>query len=101
MQRKEAVPVLTEVLTNDTDDCMVRHEAAEALGALVSEESLPLLDHYTTDESTPLEVQETCLLAAQRIRWALEQQGSEPELDQKPLPFRGPHTAGTQDRAHV
>jgi deoxyhypusine monooxygenase len=84
MQRKEAVPVLTEVLTNDTDDCMVRHEAAEALGALVSEESLPLLDHYTTDESTPLEVQETCLLAAQRIRWALEQQGSEPELDQNP-----------------
>lgn len=40
---------------------MVRHEAAEALGAIDSEDVLPLLEKYTTDDQDV--VRESCLVA--------------------------------------
>lgn len=52
---------------------MVRHEAAEALGALSSESSLPLLRRYLGDESR--EVRETCEVAIGKIEWDYSDEG--------------------------
>ena len=46
---------------------MVRHEAAEALGALSSVHSLELLKKYKTDESRS--VRETCEIAVDKIEY--------------------------------
>jgi HEAT repeat protein len=46
---------------------MVRHEAAEALGAIGSPEAIPILEQYAKD-SRP-EVRETCEIALDRIRF--------------------------------
>ena len=47
---------------------MVRHEAAEALGALGDKESLPLLEKYFKEDPL-LEIRQTCELAIERIHW--------------------------------
>ncbi len=52
---------------------MVRHEAAEALGALSSESSLSLLRRYLGDESR--EVRETCEVAIGKIEWDHSDEG--------------------------
>lgn len=63
-----AAPFLRDVLKNDNQQVMVRHEAAEALGALGDKDSLALLqDYYTNDPS--LEIRQTCELAIERIKW--------------------------------
>lgn len=54
---------------------MVRHEAAEALGALGHAESLPLLREYLDDPEEV--VRQTCELAIARINWAASQKGGE------------------------
>ncbi|KAJ9118080.1 hypothetical protein QFC24_006352 [Naganishia onofrii] len=67
--RPSAVPHLEKVLI-DADGFqgeMVRHEAAEALGALSSLDSLELLKKYRTDESRS--VRETCEIAVAKIEW--------------------------------
>lgn len=63
-----AAPYLREVLENDNQQCMVRHEAAEALGALGDKESLPLLEKYFKEDPL-LEIRQTCELAIERIHW--------------------------------
>ena len=70
-----AIPTLEGVLRNeDGRHCsMVRHEAAEALGALSSEGSLPLLRRYLTDESR--EVRETCEVAVGKIEFDHSEEG--------------------------
>ncbi|KAI5818909.1 armadillo-type protein [Pyronema omphalodes] len=62
-----AAPFLQDVLKNLNEDNMVRHEAAEALGALVHSDSLPLLNEYLNDPS--IEVRETCEIAIAKILW--------------------------------
>lgn len=58
---------LRSVLKDAEQPAMVRHEAAEALGALGDKESLDLLRKYLDD---PLEViRQTCELAIGRIEW--------------------------------
>lgn len=67
--RPSAIPHLEAVLI-DADNFqgeMVRHEAAEALGALSSLQSLELLKKYLTDESRS--VRETCEIAVAKIEW--------------------------------
>ncbi|ODV80164.1 phycocyanin alpha-subunit phycocyanobilin lyase [Suhomyces tanzawaensis NRRL Y-17324] len=63
-----AAPYLREVLKNDSQQCMVRHEAAEALGALGDKESLDLLEDYWKNDPL-LEIRQTCELAIERIKW--------------------------------
>jgi len=46
---------------------MVRHEAAEALGAIGSLESLVILEEYLKDESEV--VSQTCELAIEKIKY--------------------------------
>ncbi|KAG7192764.1 deoxyhypusine hydroxylase [Scheffersomyces spartinae] len=63
-----AAPFLRNVLSNDDQQCMVRHEAAEALGALGDKDSLPLLEHYF-EKDPAIEIRQTCELAIERIKW--------------------------------
>nr|NVI76144.1 nero [Cucujiformia] len=67
MQDERAVDILISVLEDEKQEPMVRHEAAEALGAIGSEVSLSLLEKYKNDEVR--EVAETCELALNRIAW--------------------------------
>ncbi|KAL9936898.1 hypothetical protein V8E36_004133 [Tilletia maclaganii] len=58
---------LIAVLKNRAEDPMVRHEAAEALGAISSVESLKVLEEYVHDED--VSVRETCELAIEKIKY--------------------------------
>ncbi|KAI3403471.2 LIA1 [Candida oxycetoniae] len=63
-----AASYLRDALVDENQQVMVRHEAAEALGALGDESSLDLLQkYYDTDPS--LEIRQTCELAIERIKW--------------------------------
>ena len=53
---------------------MVRHEAAEALGALGDEGSLDLLRGRRDDEKELEVVKETCEIAVRRIEWESEKE---------------------------
>ncbi|KAF2150157.1 deoxyhypusine hydroxylase [Myriangium duriaei CBS 260.36] len=64
-----AVPHLTQVLENKTEDPMCRHEAAEALGALGHEGSLALLKELRDNTKEQVVVRETCEIAVERIEW--------------------------------
>lgn len=64
-----AAPYLQAVLSDKSEDAMVRHEAGEALGALSHEPSLPLLRKYASDPAP--EVAQTCELAIARIEWEM------------------------------
>jgi len=61
VQHQAAVPKLSQVLSNTGEHGMVRHEAAEALGAIASEETQPLLQHFLKDEKAV--VRESCIVA--------------------------------------
>lgn len=59
---------LKDVLEDPNQQIMVRHEAAEAMGAIGDAECLPILeDYYKNDPS--LEIRQTCELAIERIKW--------------------------------
>nr|NVI76177.1 nero [Cucujiformia] len=67
MQDEKANPVLMKVLEDVNQEPMVRHEAAEALGAIGSRDSIKILEIYRHDPV--IEVAETCELALERIKW--------------------------------
>ncbi|GJQ73516.1 hypothetical protein Trydic_g13869 [Trypoxylus dichotomus] len=70
MQDNNANTILINILKDELQEPMVRHEAAEALGAIAAPDSLPILEKYVSDPV--IEVAETCELAVQRIRWFLK-----------------------------
>lgn len=63
-----AAPHLQNVLKDQGQQCMVRHEAAEALGAIGHVGSLPLLQEYFENDQLE-EIRQTCELAIERIKW--------------------------------
>ncbi|KAF9995414.1 deoxyhypusine hydroxylase [Entomortierella chlamydospora] len=67
MKNPHAHTVLRQVLATMDEDPMVRHEAAEALGAIGSLESIPILEEYLKDQS-PV-VSQTCELAIEKIKY--------------------------------
>ena len=70
-QNAGAIQALKAVVADAAEHCMVRHEAAEALGAIGTPECVqPVLKH--ANDSTP-EVAETCALALQRIEYLARQ----------------------------
>ena len=71
MQDEYAIPVLKKVLQDLSQEAMVRHEAAEALGAIGSPSVVEILEIYSKDPV--IEVAETCELAISRIKWFQEQ----------------------------
>ena len=80
-----AVPFLRAVLQNLQEDPMVRHESAEALGALGDEGSLELLKSMLNDQS--VEVRETCEIAIDRIVWEHSRDKSIEKLKQRYNPM--------------
>ncbi|TPX48497.1 hypothetical protein SeMB42_g02990 [Synchytrium endobioticum] len=72
MKLPYANPILSAVLGNLNEDPMVRHEAAEALGAIAHPSSLTILESYRKD---PVRVvSQTCELAIEKIHYE-EQKG--------------------------
>jgi deoxyhypusine monooxygenase len=66
MRLYSAIPYLVAVLSDVSQDEMVRHEAGEALGAIGDESTLEILEGYLHDPSAA--VCETCQIAIDRIR---------------------------------
>lgn len=67
MQDERAVSHLIKVLENLDQEPIVRHEAAEALGAIGSPKVVEVLKKYAND--CVQEVSETCHLALDRLKW--------------------------------
>jgi len=61
MQHPAAVGTLQKLLNQHGEHPMVRHEAAEALGNIATEETTPTLRDFAKDEETV--VRESCLVA--------------------------------------
>jgi deoxyhypusine monooxygenase len=58
-----SVPSLLDVLRDDQESDMVRHEAAEALGGIATHEVLPQLIEWMNREDAPRVVRESCEVA--------------------------------------
>nr|MBE5726551.1 nero [Cucujiformia] len=82
MQDEKAVDVLLSVLKNEEQEPMVRHEAAEALGAIGSDVALSYLEKYKNDPV--IEVAETCELALDRINWLKHNEHEKDKLSKNP-----------------
>ncbi|XP_050085841.1 deoxyhypusine hydroxylase [Anopheles aquasalis] len=80
MQDVRAIPSLTKVLADTEQEPMVRHEAAEALGAIGDGSVEEILLQYSKDPV--IEVAETCEIALERVRW-LKQKASNDKTDSK------------------
>ncbi|KAN0139814.1 Armadillo-type fold [Lactarius tabidus] len=73
MKNTTALETLETILTNEQEDPMVRHEAAEAMGAISSASSIPVLKKYLNDPSRT--VRETCEIALAKIEWDNSEEG--------------------------
>jgi deoxyhypusine monooxygenase len=73
-QTPRAIEALVAKLADAGEHSMVRHEAAEALGAIATPECMPVLERYAGDSCR--EVAETCQLAVQRIAYWREQRSA-------------------------
>lgn len=72
IQDAAACGVLEATLQDGGDDLMVRHECAEALGAIGAERSLVALAACAADAAEPVEVRETSEIAVNYLRWKLD-----------------------------
>jgi deoxyhypusine monooxygenase len=61
MQQPAAVPQLIESLKDSSENAMVRHECAEALGAIATEECDEVLRRHITDSVRV--VSDSCVVA--------------------------------------
>ena len=66
MRHPYAINKLTLVLKDSEEDLMVRHEAGEALGAIGSLESIPVLEVACLNDPSDI-IKETCQLSLERI----------------------------------
>ena len=67
MQDDHAVPHLIEWLEDLDEDVMVRHEAAEALGAIGNRSAMTTLEKFVNDEE--IVVAESCEVAIDLLNW--------------------------------
>jgi deoxyhypusine monooxygenase len=95
-----AAPHLRRVLQNTDQQVMVRHEAAEALGALGDEESLPLLQQYWRNDPQ-IEIRQTCELAVERIKWEHSEQPQRERLKQSMYELIDPAPPLAQEDAKI
>lgn len=61
LQRQETADILEQVLRDPTMHCMVRHEAAEALGSISNTRSMLLLQEFKDDKDQV--VKDSCIVA--------------------------------------
>lgn len=78
MKNNYAIPMLTEVLMDDTYDPVVRHEAGEALGAICHPSSLPILEKMCNDPCE--EVSDTCKIAYERVKYVLGKENADKDF---------------------
>ena len=67
MQDPHAVPHLIERLEDKEEDVMVRHEAAEALGAIGDRTALSVLEKFVDDDEVV--IAESCEVALDLLEW--------------------------------
>ena len=67
IQNPLAIPSLINPLQDTTEDVMVRHEAAEALGAIGGRRALSILEQYRDDPE--IVVVESCEVALDLLEW--------------------------------
>ena len=67
MQDPHAVPHLIERLEDGEEDVMVRHEAAEALGAIGDRTALDVLERFVNDDEVV--IAESCEVALDLLEW--------------------------------
>ena len=67
MQDPHAVPHLIERLEDAEEDVMVRHEAAEALGAIGDRTALEVLERFVDDDEVV--IAESCEVALDLLEW--------------------------------
>ncbi len=67
MQDPHAVPHLIERLEEGDEDVMVRHEAAEALGAIGDRTALDVLERFVHDDEVV--IAESCEVALDLLEW--------------------------------
>ena len=67
MQDDNAVPYLIDRLEDLEEDVMVRHEAAEALGAIGNKVAMSTLEKFASDEEVV--VAESCEVAIDLLNW--------------------------------
>ena len=73
MKSPSALPTLERVLRDLKRDPMIRHETAEAMGAISSIQSVPTLKEFLNDEIR--EVRETCEIALAKLQWDNSEEG--------------------------
>jgi deoxyhypusine monooxygenase len=77
--RDERCCQILETILLASDDCvMVRHEAAEALGAIGAARSRPVLEQIIVDNPTLPELSDTCRLALNVFDWRIRGDPDEP-----------------------
>ena len=89
MKDPYASPTLERVLRDLKEDPMVRHEAAKAMGAISSVQSIPTLNEFLNGQRR--EVREMCEIALARVEWDNSAEGkAEMTKSQKenPLVYR-------------
>lgn len=67
MQNNVVLPKLTEVLSNENEHVMVRHEAAEAMGAIGDRSILHVLEKFKHHHQP--EISESCIVALDLLHW--------------------------------
>ncbi|GKY95132.1 hypothetical protein MPSEU_000477100 [Mayamaea pseudoterrestris] len=74
LQDTRACPALEACVKDFTDCVMVRHEAAEALGAIGQSSSVIVMRQVCCDVNTPVELRETCELSIELVEWKQRQE---------------------------
>ncbi|XP_064480901.1 deoxyhypusine hydroxylase-like [Ornithodoros turicata] len=94
MKDTSAIPTLISVLKDVNQEPIVRHEAAEALGAI----GMPLgvLEEFTADKESV--VAETCQLALKRIAWLESPESKEAKFQDSPYSSIDPAPPLLEDR---
>lgn len=85
MKARMALGTLQCVLDDEAEDVMVRHEAGEAMGAIGDTAAIPFLKRYVDMDSQCIarEIQETCILALQRIEDETKKRASAQQQQQQ------------------
>ncbi|VFQ69850.1 unnamed protein product [Cuscuta campestris] len=86
MQDGDAIPALVAVLNDLSLHPIVRHEAAEALGAIGLDCIIPILQESLASDPAQ-EVRETCELALSRIKGLKDVKSSDDTSSLEPSPF--------------